>query len=178
MTKFVSTAPPLSGSLGPFWSRPTEGWVWGASEMGCLLGSQQGAEKPISHCSFSTAVDEAHSAFTCASKQKLRGLCCVSDTGGLCTEGGQLGSISAGHRLPQAVLTEEIVLSQTFAARWPRCPKKTFSTMFLFLIESGGNGGLLMALFGIDDWILLFGWLLFFLLMRSSIGRTERKSSV
>lgn len=119
--------------------------------MGCLLGSQRGAEKPISHCSLFTAGDEAHNALTCASKQKLRGLCCVSDVGGLCTEGGQLGSISAGHRLPQAVLAKETVLSQIFAAQWPRCPKKTFSTMLLVLIESRGDGGLLKALFGIDD---------------------------
>lgn len=103
-----------SGSLGPFWSRPTEGQVWGGSEMGCLVGSQWGAGKAIFHCSLFTAVSEAHNVFTllCFQAEAAAwGLCCGSDPGGLFTQGGKVGSTSAGHRLPQTVLAKEIVLS-------------------------------------------------------------------
>lgn len=62
-----------------------------------------------------------------------------------------MGSISAGHRLPQAVLAKEAVLSQILAAQWPKCPKKTFPQIFLVLMASGGDGVLLVALFGISD---------------------------
>lgn len=88
--------------LGSFvvWThrRASVGWLW----RGCLVGSQWGAGKAISHCSLSPAVNEAHNAFTCASKQKLLlGDCAVALMLGDCTEGQQVGSISAGHWLPR-----------------------------------------------------------------------------